>query len=238
MNVEIVGGAGPGRELIAVGVRLREGATVVARVLEAASADDGMGFLSLAGVKVRAQLPPSLQNGAQLRLLVTGTIDDKVVLRLLHAQTENATRDVPARVVARLATQGDGELLRAANALAGGLLSLPGGLVVAIHPDEEPVPEGEPETSDDQPRAMRLVIHSPSLGALELRVALLGGRLGVGVTAEPGRALALAIEEQGALADRLESVTGLPAAVGVAARIGAAPERPEPPALGEMTLYA
>lgn len=238
MHVEIVGGAGPGRELVAVGVRLREGATVVARVLEAAVGDDGMGLLSLAGTKVRAQLPSSLQAGSQLRLLVAGTVDDKVVLRLLQAETENATKDVPAHVVARLATGGDGELLRVANALTNGVVPLPGGLVVAIDPEEEQAPEEDGEADAETPQAVRLVIHSPALGALELRVALVAGRLGVGVTAEPGRALVLASEEQAALASRLEAVTGLPAAVGVAARRGPAPDRPEPPPLGEMTLYA
>jgi hypothetical protein len=238
VNVEIVGGAGPGRELVAVGIRLREGATVLARVLEAATADDGMGLLSLAGAKVRAQLPQALQVGDRLRLLVAGTIDDKVVLKLLGAETANATRDVPAHAVAQLATQGDGELLRLAHALTDGVVPLPGGLVVAIDPDEEAASEEEDGGGEEQPQAMRLVIHSPALGALELRVGLAAGRLGVAVTAEPGRPFALAAEEQAALASRLEAVTGLPAAVGVTARRGPAPDRPEPPPLGEMTLYA
>jgi hypothetical protein len=140
-------------------------------------------------------------------------------------------------VVAQLATHGDGEMLRAATALTGGVVPLPGGLVVAIDPDEEPVAE-EDEEGRGVAQALRLVVHSPALGALELRVALMGGRIGVGVTAEPGAALALAAEEQAALAARLEAVTGLPSAVGVAARRGPAPERPEPPALGETTRYA
>lgn len=238
MNVEIVGGAGPGRELVAVGVRLREGATVLARVLEAATGDDGMGLLSLAGAKVRAQLPAALQAGDRLRLLVAGTVDDKVVLKMLAADAENATRDVPAHAVAQLATQGDGELLRVAHALTDGVVALPGGLVVAIDPDEQADHGEEDPADDDRPHAMRLVIHSPALGALELHVGLAAGRLGVAVTAEPGRAFSLAAEEQAALASRLEAVTGLPAAVGVAARRGPAPDRPEPPHLGEMTLYA
>lgn len=237
MNVEVVGGAGPGRELIAVGVRLREGATVVARVLQAATADDAMGLLSLAGMKVRAQLPQALRAGQELRLLVAGTLDDKVVLKLLTAESEQAVRDVPSRVVAHLATQGDGEMLRAASALTNGVVPLPGGVVVAIDPDEEPVPE-DGEDDGEAPQALRLVIHSPALGALELRVALLGGRIGVAVTADPGVAFALAAGEQAALATRLEAVTGLPAAVGVAERRGPSPERPEPPHLGETTLYA
>lgn len=238
MNIEVVGGAGPGRELLAVGVRLREGATVVARVLEAATADDAMGLLSLAGMKVRAQLPQALRAGQELRLLVAGTLDDKVVLKLLQSDTEIPTRDVPAHVVARLATQGDGELLRVANALTDGVVPLPGGLVVAIHADEEPVPEEPEEEEADPPQALRLVIHSPALGALELRVALVGGRLGVGVTAEPGAPFALAAAAQPELAARLEAVTGLPSAVGVAERRGPAPERPDTPPPSEMTLYA
>lgn len=237
MNVEIVGGAGPGRELVAVGVRLREGATVVARVLEAATTDDGMGLLSLAGMKVRAQLPDALRAGDRLRLAVAGTIDDKVVLKLLAAESENEVRDVPARVVAQLATQGDGEMLRTAHALTDGVVPLPGGLVAVIDPDEQAA-GGEEDEGEEAPQAVRLVIHSPALGALELRVALLAGRIGVGVTADEGTPFALAAEEQAALATRLEAVTGLPSAVGVAVRRGPSPERPEPPQLGEMTLYA
>jgi hypothetical protein len=236
VNVEIVGGAGPGRELIAVGVRLREGATVVARVLEAATADDGMGLLSLAGTKVKAQLPAALRAGQELRLLVAGVLDDKVVLRLMQAETENATHEISARVVADLATRGDGELLRAASALAGGVVPLPGGILAEIDPDLAPDDDGA--EGEARPQALRLVIHSPVLGAVEVRVALLAGRLGVGVTTEPGPAFALAAAAQAELASRLEAVTGLPAAVGVGARVGKPPERPAPPALGGTALYA
>ncbi len=84
MNVEVVGGAGPGRELLAVGVRLREGATVVARVLEAASGDDGLGLLSLAGAKRQGAAARGARAGQDLRLLVAGMLDDKVVLKILH----------------------------------------------------------------------------------------------------------------------------------------------------------
>ncbi|MBM3677557.1 MAG: flagellar hook-length control protein FliK, partial [Actinobacteria bacterium] len=139
---------------------------------------------------------------------------------------------MPARVVAELATSGDGQQLRVASALAGGVVPLPGGVLAQIDPDEAPEVE---EEGVERGHALRLVVHSPALGPIELRVALLGGRLGVAVTAEAGAAVDLATEAQGELAARIETVTGLPAAVGVSARRGPAPERPIPPSLGELT---
>jgi hypothetical protein len=235
VNIERVGAAGPGREILAFGVRLREGATVVARVL-AASAEDGFGLLSLAGARVRAQLPQALREGETLRLLVVGTLDDKVVLKLVRAEAGTEAKDVPARVIAEMATKGDGELLRAATTLAGGVVPLPGGLLAAIDPEE--TPEGMQDAEGNEPHALRLVIHSPILGAIEMRIALIAGRLGVGVTAEPGPAFSLASEAQIELTRRLEAVTGLPAAVGVAVRQGPPPEAPAPPDLGEVGFYA
>jgi hypothetical protein len=236
VRAEVIGGAGPGREILAPGLRLREGATVVARVLQAAAAD-GNGFLSLAGLRVRAQLPSQLMAGERLQLVVVGMLDDKVVLRLLKAEArESIVRRIPASLVAELAARGEGEFLRVANALTGGVIALPGSLVAAIDPEEEA--EGTEETAAAQARALRVVLHSPTLGALELRVALVGRRIGVSVATEPGEAFALASSEQAALQDRLEAATGLSSAVAVAVRQGSAPERPEPPPLGEVRLYA
>jgi hypothetical protein len=235
MKAEIVGGAGPGREIVAPGLRLREGATVVARVLQAAG-QDGFGLLSLAGARVRAQLPAQLQAGQRLGLLVAGMVDDKVVLRLLDTNTDNLARRVPASQLADRALRGDGQLLRAAAELADGLVPLPGDLLLQVDPDD--AGEEQAEDGEEQAAALRLVLHSPVLGALELRVALIAGRIGVAVTADPGRAFALAAEEQAALTERLEAVTGLAAAVGVQARRGDPPRRPEPPELGEVRVYA
>lgn len=82
------------------------------------------------------------------------------------------------------------------------------------------------------------MVHSPLLGALELRVALVAGKIGVGVTTEKGKALSLATEAQADLVARLEAVTGLPSAVGVAGRTGPPPEPPVAPTLPELRLYA
>jgi hypothetical protein len=236
VRAELIGGAGPGREIIAPGLRLREGATVVARVLQAA-AGDGQGLLSLAGLRVRAQLPAQLVAGERLQLVVVGMLDEKVVLRLLRPEAkESIVRRIPASLVAELAVRGDGELLRVANALTGGVIALPGGLVAAIDPGEDG--EGAEETAAERGQVLRVVLHSPSLGAIELRVALVGRRIGVGVATEPGEAFALASSGQAALQNRLELVTGLPSAVAVAVRRDPAPERPDPPSLGEVHLYA
>ena len=104
---------------------------------------DGRGLLSLAGAVVRARLPLGLHAGDQLRLRVAGQDGDQLVLRRV-AEERPAAR-LPASVVAELAESGDGEQLRAALALAGGPIPLPGGRVLTVEPDGggDDVREGE-----------------------------------------------------------------------------------------------
>ena len=69
---------------------------------------------------------------------------------------------------------------------------------------------------------MRVVLHTPALGALELRLALHGGALGVDVVADA----AVAAAASGALPELREAVlssTGLVPRVEVVERRGAAP---------------
>jgi hypothetical protein len=219
--------AGP----VAAAIKLRLGAEVAARVVEAPG-PDGRGLLSLAGVVVRAKLPPGLHAGERLRLHVAGRDGDQLVLRRVPEERPTAG-GVPASVVAELAQSGDGEQLRAALALAGGPIPLPGGRVLTVEPDPGDEPSG-PEHADEG--SVRVVLHTPSLGTLELRLGLHGGALGVDVIADA----AVSAEASAALPDLREAVlssTGLAAHVELRERRGAAPPPPVVVPVDEVRRY-
>jgi hypothetical protein len=214
----------------AAAIRLRVGAEVAARVVEAAG-PDGRGLLSLAGAVVRAKLPPGLHAGQRLRLEVAGRDGDQIVLR--RVAEERPPAGVPASVVAGLAESGDGEQLRAAIALAGGPIPLPGGRVLTVEPDagdDAAAEAGEGGT-------VRVVLHTPALGALELRLALHGGALAVDVTADA----AVAPEAARAVAELRAAVhasTGLAARIDVVERRGPPPPAPVGVQVGEVVRFA
>jgi hypothetical protein len=216
----------------AAAIRLRVGAEVAARVVEAAG-PDGRGLLSLAGAIVRARLPLGLHAGEKLRLHVVGRDGDRIVLRRV-AEERPAPAGVPASVVAELAESGDGEQLRAAVALAGGPIPLPGGRVLTVEPDGGDESSGR-ERGDEG--SVRVVLHTPALGALELRLGLHGGSLDVSVVAGSGVAAAAA-EAVPALRVALESSTGLPPRIEVVERQGASPPPPPVAPLGEVERFA
>jgi hypothetical protein len=215
----------------AAAIRLRVGAEVAARVVEAAG-PDGRGLLSLAGAVVRAKLPPGLHAGQRLRLQVAGRDGDQLVLRRVAEERPSAP-GVPASVVAGLAESGDGEQLRAAIALAGGPIPLPGGRVLTVEPDagdDAAAEAGEGGT-------VRVVLHTPALGALELRLALHGGALAVDVTADA----AVAPEAARAVAELRAAVhasTGLAARIDVVERRGPPPPAPVGVQVGEVVRFA
>jgi hypothetical protein len=220
------------REILVAELRLRVGARVVARV---ASVDaTGAGVLALAGRLLGARLPEGVRPGDRLGLRVVGLRDEALVLRLEHdgePPGPDGPGRAPARLVSALAQSGDGELVRAALALAGGVLPLPGGRVAVV--DEEP-----PSGGAEGVAGVTVVVHSPALGPLEIRLVLGGGRLDTRVEAEPGAAAALARAEAGALAGRLEAVTGAAVHVGVGARRASPPVAPPPPPLEGLERFA
>jgi hypothetical protein len=212
-------------------VKLRLGAVVAARVIEGPG-PDGRGLLSLAGVVVRAKLPHGLHVGDRLRLHVAGRDGDQLVLRRV-AEERPSTGGVPASVVAELAESGDGDQLRAALALAGGPIPLPGGRVLTVEPDA-----GEESSRREQPDegSVRVVLHSPALGALELQLGLHGGALDVNVVADAAvtEAASAALPE---LREAVLSSTGLAAHVEVLERRGAAPPAPAVVPVEEVRRY-
>ena len=112
---------------------------------------------------------------------MVGQDGDQLVLRRV-AEERPAAAGVPASVVAELAESGDGEQLRAALALAGGPIPLPGGRVLTVEPDAGD--DDAPGETRAEEGTVRVVLHTPTLGALELHLDLHGGSLAVNVTAD------------------------------------------------------
>jgi hypothetical protein len=216
----------------AAAISLRVGAEVAARVVEAAG-PDGRGLLSLAGAVLRARLPVGLHAGDRLRLKVMGREGDQLVLRRVAEEPPTA-RGVPASVVAELAESGDGEQLRAAVALAGGPIPLPGGRVLTV--EREVGDEGAEGDRPDE-GTVRLVLHTPALGALELRLSLHGGSLDVNViaVAAVAAAAAAAVPE---LHDAVQASTALAPRIEVVERRGTPPAAPAVAPLGEVERFA
>jgi hypothetical protein len=214
----------------AASIRLRVGAEVAARVVEAGP--DGRGLLSLAGAVVRARLPLGLHAGDKLRLRVAGQDGDQLVLR--QVAEERPATGLPASVVAELAESGDGEQLRAALALSGGPIPLPGGRVLTVEPDA-----GEESSGGERPEdgTVRVVLHTPSLGALELHLALHGGALDMNVTADPAvsGAAAAAVPE---LRAAVHASTGVAPQIEVVQRRGTPPPAPAAVPVGEVNRFA
>jgi hypothetical protein len=213
-------------------LNLRVGAEVAARVVELAG-PDGRGLISLAGAILRARLPVGLHEGDRLKLKVMGREGDQIVLRRV-AEERPAPAGVPASVVAELAESGDGAQLRAAVLLAGGPIPLPGGRVLTVEPDA-----GDEEARRERPDegSVRLVLHTPALGALELHLGLHGGALDVNVIAVAAVAAAAA-EAVPELREAVHASTGLAPQVEVVERRGPVPPAPPVVPLGEVERFA
>src|SRR4051794_13484700 len=192
----------------------------MARVVEAPG-PDGRGLLSLAGAVVRAKLPPGLHVGDRLHLHVAARDGDRLVLRRVPEERA-AAGGVPPSVVAELAQSGDGDQLRAALALAGGPIQLPGGRVLTVEPEPDDDAPGREHAGEG---SVRVVLHTPALGALELRLGLHGGVLDVDVVADAAVAAAAA-NALPELRDAVLSATGLAPHVELVERRGAAPPAP------------
>lgn len=202
---------------------LRAGAELVARLIEAPPGG-GRGTISLAGLLVEAELPPGLEAGQRLRMTVSRVDRSQVVLKLLAEPqspargAESTGRDThaAARLAGELAVRGDGTLLQAAVELAGPVLPLPGGGAAEILV--------EPDGGDDaggrggESAEAAFVLHSPALGAIEVRLRSSPAGVRAAVTTAPGRPAELARAGIDQLVSGLERATGKPAAATVGAR--------------------
>jgi hypothetical protein len=194
---------------------LEPGAELVARVV-AAPAGGGRGTISLAGALLQARLPAGVEAGQTLKLTVVRLDQTQLLVRIQHqSPAEQMATSALGQAAGQLAVSGNGELLRAALALAG----------------QEPLwlPDGGAADVQVKP-------DSPDLGAIEVRLRMADGGVRVGVVTAPGEATALAEGALPDLVERLGQATGRPAVAGVSQRpIG---RTPPPPPAGRVDVQA
>jgi hypothetical protein len=174
-------------------VPLREGASMMARV---ASRGDSLAVIVIAGIPVKAQIPPDVEAGATLKLKVQEVTPERVTLRIEPQQ--------PAQVpIATTPTPLVGT--------AAAPMQLPARVEVEEPPARRRGADGEPAD------VVALSFNSPTLGRLDLRLELRGDRLLAEVTTPAGRPHAIAAEGSERLRAKLEQ-SGLDATVHVRPR--------------------
>ena len=169
---------------------LREGMVMAARVL---SHSGGHGVLSLAGRQIRAQLPPDLKPGEEVRLRVEQLGDDRIVLRVVDQSRPPAAAQTP--VVA---------------------LPLPGGETarVSIRTEQEREPS---RAEGEQAPSVVVSYESPRLGPLEFVLTLQPATLRAVIRAPTGALVPLG-EGADALCEALATATNRPAEVSILER--------------------
>jgi hypothetical protein len=216
-----------------VGPRLEPGADLVARLISA-PVNGGRGMISLAGMMLEAQLPSGLLPGQKLHLKVVEATPAQLRVRIVTQTAEaDEITDTVTKVAGELAARGDGALLRAAlHFTDGSPLWLPGGVAAQIHVDPDAHGEGDGEGPARGPAGEAgFVLHSPDLGAIEVRLRMAEGAVRATVVTAPGEASRLAAEGLPDLVAALERATGRPAVAMAAPREPrtAAPPPPEGP---------
>jgi hypothetical protein len=173
-------------------VPLREGASMMARV---ASRGDTHAVIVIAGIPVRAQIPPDVEAGATLKLKVEEVTPERVTLRIDPQQPAQVQTQTPTPLIGNAAPA----------------LQLPPRVEVEERPARRRGADGEPAD------VVSLAFTSPTLGRLDLRLELRGDRLLAEVTTPAGRPHAIAAEGSERLRAKLEE-SGLAATVNVRPR--------------------
>jgi hypothetical protein len=203
---------------------LRAGSELAVRVA-AAPPEGGRGVVSLAGLLLRAQLPPGLAEGQKLAVRVVKAEQGELVLKVLADGPAAPERAEVARAAGALAVSGEPKLVEVANALQqpGLALPLPNGdaLTLNVQPDEE----ADGREPGDPGGEAAFVLHSAAVGPIEVRLRLGAGTLAVGVVVDPAAEPA-AQAAAPALAQALARVTKMRPAVEIRPREGAAPPAP------------
>jgi hypothetical protein len=168
---------------------LREGMRVVASVAERVGQ---RGIIVLAGTPLAAQLPDNVRVGDVLRLIVSETSSERVVLRIADAQ--QAAQTPPPSIA----------------------VPLPGGANAHITVAERDASEGR---GDGEQQEVRLTYASARLGSIDLHLAMAGDHaVRVSVRARAGAPFELAERHARELQEALASATGKPAQVIVSPR--------------------
>jgi len=225
----VAGALGDGARTLA----LEPGDELVARVVDA-PAGVGSGTISLAGALLKARLPAGVERGQTLNLTVVRIDQTQLLVRIRRAEpADPAAAAALAQAAGSLAVGGDGELLRAALAMAGQEpLWLPDGGAAAVQVEPDAAPEGGRESSGEA----AFVLHSPAHGAIEVRLRLTAGGIRAGVVTAPGQVAAMAERALPELVERLGAAAGRPAAAGVSERPPG--RRPPPPPVGRVDVQA
>jgi len=213
---------------------LEPGSELVARVV-ATGPRATRGTIALAGMTMPVRLPADVRAGETLRLQVVRIDPTQLTVRIQPARSAAGAMDATlAQAAGRLAVSGEGDLTAAALALAGEQpLWLPdgGAATVAISPD------GESSAGPRGPGGeAAFCLHSPALGAIEVRLTMAGGSVRAGVVTTAGEATDLARGALQELTDGLARATGRPAAAAVSERPRSVPSPPPP--VGRVDVQA
>jgi hypothetical protein len=190
------------RAVLTPDIKLMPGRALMARVARADGA--GRGSLSIAGFIVQAELPPDVQPGQDLRLIVREVSPERILLSLSgadHVQTGQAAG----------AQQPSASQL----AVMPPPIPLPGGGTVQVSEREA---RGGDRGGGPADQTLTLRYDAPALGAVDLRFVLDPETLGLSISVAPGRSLALAQSELDSLRRSLSEQLGRSVTVTVGSR--------------------
>ena len=163
-------------------IKLTPGTIVMGRVLDPRT-------LSLAGVKLAAQLPPGVVEGQVLRLRVEEASTERIHLRVVESPPAEQAPQVPASAYQ---------------------LALPGGAIARVHVEEREQAGGR-QRGAGAARTVVVRYDSPTLGRLDVRLDAQSAAVHV-TDGDPALAVA---EAAGVLRDALSRVSGGPVQVTV-----------------------
>lgn len=183
---------------------LKPGSMVNGRVLELLG--NGRGHINLAGVKIEAQLPHTVARGDILRMRVTESGDDRLMLKIVDQFQPAGAQDAQAASQA----QATGP-----QPLVG--FGLPGGATAQLYAD--PDDEGGARREAGALRTLVLRYDSELLGRMDVVVRLDDAQVSATVLAFPGEPLEAARRAADDLRGQLREATDRPAQVTIAGRV-------------------
>jgi hypothetical protein len=175
------------RAVLGAELRVAPGRALMARVVSVNPA--GRGTLSIAGMPIDAKLPPGVEAGQDLRLVVRRVSPEQVVLSL------------------------SGEA--GAGAAAQPTVELPGGGNVRV--DEREASRQAPDAGGGR-HLLALVYDAPALGAVDLRFELDPQSLRVSAVLRAGEPVEQARDRAGELREALTQALGRPVTVEITPR--------------------
>lgn len=189
---------------------LKPGSMVNGRVLDLLG--NGRGHINLAGVKIEAQLPHTVARGDILRMRVTDSGDDRLMLKIVDQFQPAAAQAQDAQAAAQ--TQATGP-----QPLVG--FGLPGGASAQILADPDDAGDGSGRGGGEL-RTLVLRYDSELLGRMDVVVRVDDAQVSATVLAFPGEPLEAARGGADTLRTQLREATDRPAQVTIAGR-GPAP---------------